>query len=313
MAAARSRIKQKKRRGQISLVLKFLCGAGVIAALTMGATVFFRVENIAVTGNSRYTQEEIVAASGIKPGDNLFHMNKFQIEGELKHGLPYLEEVSIDRQLPNGVTIGVKEWGAAAQILPVPGAVPSAPAEEEQAVEGVAPPDPAGEDESSSEEKKETADKSADRSDEVPEEELLLPAEETWLISTGGKLLEVSPAGCPAILVTGLTILAPEAGTMAQVPEEEKLQLSGLVDLLETLEATERLDRVSMIEMGETTLTFSYLDRFDVKLPLNADIPYKLNFLDEMVKRLNEKHGEDCKGGIDLSREDYGGAYLPER
>ena len=310
MASANSKQKQRKLRGRISLALKILCGVGVVAALTMGATVFFRVENIAVTGNNRYTQEEIVAASGIRMGDNLFHMNKFQIEGELRHGLPYLEEVVINRQLPNGVCIEVQEWDAIAQLLPTPGAEPSAPAKDlEQEI--VAPPDPAAsEEDSSAEEDKKKP--SGDKSPEVPEEEVLLPAEEPWLISVGGKLLEPAPGNCSAMLVNGLTALAPEAGTMVRVPEEEKLQLSGLVNLLHTLEQTGKLDRVSAVDVEETTLTFSYLNRFDVKLPLNADFKYKLDFLEEMVKRLNEKHGEECKGKIDLSREDYGGSYLPE-
>ena len=302
---------KRRKRSRASLVLKILCGVGVAAALTMGATVFFRVEDVTITGNSRYTSEEIQTASGIKTGDNLFHMNKFQIEEQMRHGLPYLEEVSIQRHLPNGVEILVKEWEAAAQVLPVSGAEPAAPAEDPDELvpppDPAAPPDPAGEDASASS----SADKSGEQ-EEVPEEALLVPAEETWLISTGGKLLEPAPKNCTAILVSGLTILAPEAGTMVQVSEDEALQLSGLTGLLGKLEEMDLLKDVSAVEVGETTLTFSYLGRFDVKIPLNADFTYKLNFLQEMVTRLNEKHGADCEGQIDLSREDVGGAYLPE-
>ena len=313
MARERTNKRRKRNRSRASLLLKILCGAGVAAALTMGATVFFRVEQVEVTGNSRYTAEEIQTASGIKAGDNLFHMNKFQIEGEMRHGLPYLEEVSIRRQLPNGVVIAVKEWGAAAQVLPVPGAAPAAPAEDPDELipppDPAAPPDPAGEDASSS--AKPSEDKKKPEKEE-PEEELLAPAEEPWLISTGGKLLEPAPENCTAILVSGLTILAPEAGGMVQVPEEEAMQLSGLTGLLEEMDRMGLLADVSAVDVGETTLVFSYLGRFDVKIPLNADFTYKLNFLQEMLRRLDEKHGADCEGQIDLSREDVGGAYLPE-
>ena len=309
MASVKTIKAQKRKRSRASLVLKILCAAGVAAALTMGATVFFRVEHVVITGNHRYSQEEIQAASGIQAGDNLFHMNKFQIEGELRHVLPYLEEVSIRRRLPNGVEIRVNEWEAAAQVLPVPGAEPAIPAEIHN--ELVPPPDPAAP-ELSGEDASSAGDESGEQKEEEPEEELLVPAEEPWLISAGGKLLEPVPKDCNATLVSGLTILAPEAGTMAQVPEEEALKLSGLTRLLDELEKRGLLQRVTAIEVQETTLTFSYMGRFDVKIPLNADFTYKLNFLQKMVTRLNEKHGENCRGQIDLSREDVGGAYLPE-
>ena len=44
-----------------------ICGA-VVAALTL----FFRVDRIEVTGMERYTEDEVIAASGIDIGDNLY-------------------------------------------------------------------------------------------------------------------------------------------------------------------------------------------------------------------------------------------------
>lgn len=82
----------------------------------MGATVFFQVETVAVTGNSRYSQEEIIQATGIQTGDNLFRMNKFQIAHQVLQGLPYVEEITIRRSLPSTIVITVKEWDAVARI-----------------------------------------------------------------------------------------------------------------------------------------------------------------------------------------------------
>ena len=79
--------KRKRRRSRLGVLFKLLCLAALVAALTFGATVFFQVETIAVTGNSRYTQDEIIAASGVQVGDNLFRMNKKQISGEILHQL----------------------------------------------------------------------------------------------------------------------------------------------------------------------------------------------------------------------------------
>lgn len=108
--------KRKRRRSRLGVLFKLLCLAALVAALTFGATVFFQVETIAVTGNSRYTQDEIIAASGVQVGDNLFRMNKKQISQEILHQLPYVESVSILRGLPSTITFQVTEWDAVAQV-----------------------------------------------------------------------------------------------------------------------------------------------------------------------------------------------------
>ena len=116
MASMRHNRKRKRGRRRFGLLFKLLCGAALVAAATLGATVFFQVETIAVTGNSRYTQDEIIAASGVQVGDNLFRMNKKQISQEILHQLPYVESVSILRGLPSTITFQVTEWDAVAQV-----------------------------------------------------------------------------------------------------------------------------------------------------------------------------------------------------
>lgn len=116
MATARNNRKRKRGRSRLGHLLKLLCLLTVLVALTVGATVFFQVEAIAVSGNSRYTQQEIVDATGIQMGDNLFHMNKFDLERQVEEALPYIEEVRIRRQLPSTILITVSEWDAAARV-----------------------------------------------------------------------------------------------------------------------------------------------------------------------------------------------------
>ena len=90
MASARHNRRRRRGRGRFGPLFKLLCAAAVVLALTVGATVFFRVETVVVTGNSRYTQEEIVAVSGIEIEDNLYAMNKFQIQQQIREQLPYI-------------------------------------------------------------------------------------------------------------------------------------------------------------------------------------------------------------------------------
>ena len=102
-----------RRRGSVSRLLTFLV-AIVAAIFTM--SIFLRVSDIRVVGNEHYTDEEIINASGIEEGDNLFFFDKFAAVSRAYTKLPYLEEVTVDRQLPNRVTINVVECRALAYL-----------------------------------------------------------------------------------------------------------------------------------------------------------------------------------------------------
>ena len=170
MASARHNRKRKHGRRRMGLLFKLLCGAALAAALTVGATVFFQVETIAVVGSSRYTPEEVIAASGVAVGDNLFRMNKNQVSQRIRQQLPYIGDVTVQRGLPSTLTFTVKEWAAAAQVE-----VYADPEPAEQAG-GEEPGDQSGEDTSG-----ETAGAA---------EEQGTAATVPWLINAAGKLLE---------------------------------------------------------------------------------------------------------------------------
>lgn len=289
MASARKSRRRKRRKGRLGLLLKLMCASAVVVALTIGATVFFRVEEIIVAGNSRYTQEEIIAITGIQQGDNLYRINKTVISNELRQSLPYIEGVNIRRNLPNAIVITVNECDAAASIA-VPPPLPQKPA-----------PDPDGEGE---EEKEET-----------PEEEKPAPkaATEPWLVSASGKLLEPAPADSKAIVVSGITPLDPVEGTMLKLPEEEEYKRTALVGILSALREQQRTERVSAIALQPTWMELRYDGRFTVRIPLNADFAYKLNVLEEVVKGTEKKHGPEAGGTIDLTRKDFDAVYSPEK
>ena len=87
--ARRSRSRTRRRnRARFGPLFKLLCLLAVGVALTVGATVFFRVEAVTISGNLRYSQEEILAASGIKMGDNLYGLNKVKIDRNIRTSLP---------------------------------------------------------------------------------------------------------------------------------------------------------------------------------------------------------------------------------
>ena len=204
MASMRHNRKRKRGRRRFGLLFKLLCGAALVAAATLGATVFFQVETIAVVGNSRYTAQEVIDASGVQIGDNLFQMNKNQISQQILQRLPY-------------VGGGIPPAGAAqhpnhpgdGDLRRRPGGGLSGTIRRRQSRRRRTGPGTAG---------RRTAPPRGDSSQAEGEATQTL-ADQPWLISASGKLLEAAPEGSGALSVTGLTVLAPQAGTMLAVPQ----------------------------------------------------------------------------------------------
>jgi len=103
-----------KRRRQFSAPLTFLI---VVAAIIFAMSVFFRVSVIDVVGNTHYTDEEIISAIDIEKGDNLFFFDRFATISRVFAKLPYVEQVSVKRSLPNKVSITVEESEALAYLV----------------------------------------------------------------------------------------------------------------------------------------------------------------------------------------------------
>lgn len=88
----------------------------MITAVIVGATVFFRVQEITVSGAQRYSAQQVIEASGAVQGENLFALNKFDMAAQIRRQLPYVEGVNIRRALPDTLLITVTETGAAAAV-----------------------------------------------------------------------------------------------------------------------------------------------------------------------------------------------------
>ena len=82
----------------------------VCLSLILAMSVFFKVNEIRVEGNAIYTDEEIIEASGIDTGDNLFFINRISAGSRIIARLPYVQSVDeISRTLPDKVVITVTE------------------------------------------------------------------------------------------------------------------------------------------------------------------------------------------------------------
>jgi len=83
----------------------------ICAAIITAMTLFFRVDEIVVTGQKRYTAEEIQLASGVEPGSNMYLLNKNDVVRSIMKKLPYIESIRINRKLPDTLLIEVREGG----------------------------------------------------------------------------------------------------------------------------------------------------------------------------------------------------------
>jgi cell division protein FtsQ len=99
-------IKRRKRGAVVYTPIAVLL-IGII--LIFGISVFFRVSVIDVTGANRYSAERILSASGLKKGDNLIFVDAGAAANKVAKTLPYLNEVIIEKIIPDKVVIRVTE------------------------------------------------------------------------------------------------------------------------------------------------------------------------------------------------------------
>lgn len=106
--AARNR-RKRRGRGRFGFLYKVLSVILILAAILGGCIVFFRVDEIQVMGSSSYTDEQIIAASGVERGDNLFLVNQLRAADRIVEQLPYINEVNPRIALPDALIFTVTE------------------------------------------------------------------------------------------------------------------------------------------------------------------------------------------------------------
>lgn len=109
----RRKVKQSVRR-KISARIAFLIMTFIAAFLAV--TIFFKIDSIEVTATEHYTEDELISASGVEIGDNLFTFRTSKVEKELLEKYPYLASVSVTRSLPSTLVIKAVDSVPAAAV-----------------------------------------------------------------------------------------------------------------------------------------------------------------------------------------------------
>ena len=278
--AARKKRKRRRNRGRLAAFFKLLCIVALVVAATMGATVFFQIETIVVQGNGRYSQQEIIDASGLQIGDNLFHISTYQIEQQICQQLPYIGEVKVKRGLPSTVTLVVEEWQAVAQV----------------------------------EVYAQQADTAEEGEEEANEEEPQISAQtdQPWLISATGKILEAGTGSLETMSVCGLTILAPQVGFDMAVPQEQQQRKDTLLELIDIMVEQGILNQVSEIDLTNPLwIGLVYRQNFQVRLPQGNDHTRSIRLMVAAVEDTVQSRGEQCSGVMDLTQQGFDAIFTP--
>ena len=76
-------------------LLRLATVTAVAVALLLGLSIFFRVEEVLVSGTNKYTPWDISTASGIEKGDSLLLVGKAKASGRIITELPYVNTVQM--------------------------------------------------------------------------------------------------------------------------------------------------------------------------------------------------------------------------
>ena len=106
--------KNRKKLKKKNMLLSYTILAVVlVVALCVGILVFFKVGEIKVIGAKIYKPSEIISASGIELGDNLYACSSGRAERLITKTKPYVKSVSFKHSLPDVLIIEITETKAA--------------------------------------------------------------------------------------------------------------------------------------------------------------------------------------------------------
>ena len=109
----RLRIERTKRCKRNNVLIRASIASVVfVIGIVLSIFIFFKVGRIEVVGNEKYSAAQVIEASGVELGDNLFAPTAAGIQRKFDHSLPYVKSVTLKHELPDGLVICVKEGSA---------------------------------------------------------------------------------------------------------------------------------------------------------------------------------------------------------
>lgn len=103
--------KKRKKKNKLRKILIYILLVLVVVSVgvVLSLTAFFHITDITVTGNEKYTTEEIIAQCPIDVGENLFLADTQSAKERLEKNLPYIYNAQVERKLPYTIEIKITE------------------------------------------------------------------------------------------------------------------------------------------------------------------------------------------------------------
>ena len=92
------------------ILMQLAAVLAIALAVTLGLSVFFKVDTVMVYGNEAYSAWTIQEAAGLEGGENLLSFGRTKACGKIKTNLPYVKSVRIGITLPDTVNIYIEEY-----------------------------------------------------------------------------------------------------------------------------------------------------------------------------------------------------------
>ncbi len=102
-------VSRKARLRMKILAYVMIVAVVLVAGLTLSLTVFFKTEAFKVIGDTQYSTEEIINASGIALGENIFLADKETASQNIVNAFPYVEQADVSFSMPDTITIKITE------------------------------------------------------------------------------------------------------------------------------------------------------------------------------------------------------------
>lgn len=104
-------IRQRKKKNKKLKIIRIAAVllTVIVIFVILSLTVIFKINTITVTGNTKYSNDEILAVLPIEKEKNLFLADVKGGEEKLEEALPYIFEAQIKRKFPTTITVNITE------------------------------------------------------------------------------------------------------------------------------------------------------------------------------------------------------------
>ena len=242
-----------------SFLLKLGSVAAAVAAVMMCLSLFFRVDQVLVSGAEKYTPYKVLQASGITEGDSLLSVNDARISGKIISALPYVKEARVGIKLPGTVYIEIKELDMTYAIQARDGSwwLIAADGRVIEQIENTA---------SSGYTRILGVQADGPRADQKVQ--AAEPRTETETVPEGNAQGETLP-------------------TVAQITGAQKLDV--VLTILESLEENSIIGLIEYIDVSNlNNITMKYGQRLDIVLGTSENLPYKITYMAQAISQLAE-------------------------